>query len=186
MYAYMEVIILNLIGIDPRRLYLHSFRLHKIYDDEYLAIIKDLLNTKELQILKTNIQHGDITTYEHVRSVSYISYRICKKWGLNYRAAARAGLLHDLVYYDWHVKDKSHRFHGYRHPGFALHNALKLTKLSDLEKDIIIRHMWPLTIIPPKYIEAMIVSCVDKYCAAKETMRRYEPILEVFKYAELY
>ena len=40
--------------------------------------------------------------------------------------------------------------------------------LNDMEKDIIVKHMWPLTIVPPKFKESYIVTLVDKYCATKE------------------
>ena len=36
------------------------------------------------------------------------------------------------------------------------------------EKEIIKKHMWPLTFSPPKYLESFIVTIVDKYCAFKE------------------
>lgn len=65
-------------------------------------------------------------------------------------------------------KDSSHRPHGYLHPGFALKNARELTTLSKMEEDIIIKHMWPLTIRPPRYRESFIVSMADKYCATWE------------------
>ncbi len=37
-----------------------------------------------------------------------------------------------------------------------------------MEKDIIKKHMWPMTAVPPKYKESFIVTCVDKYCATIE------------------
>ena len=40
--------------------------------------------------------------------------------------------------------------------------------MSDLERDIIIKHMWGATIAPPKYKESYIVTFVDKYCVVKE------------------
>jgi uncharacterized protein len=43
--------------------------------------------------------------------------------------------------------------------------------LNDIEKDIIEKHMWPLTLKLPKYKEAFIVSFVDKYCAFMESIR---------------
>ena len=45
--------------------------------------------------------------------------------------------------------------------------------LNKKEKDIIIKHMWPLTIIPPRYIESFIITLVDKYCALKESYNYY-------------
>ena len=47
--------------------------------------------------------------------------------------------------------------------------------LNEVEKDIILKHMWPLTIRFPRYREAYIVTFVDKYCAIKE-------VLKFFKY----
>ena len=37
-----------------------------------------------------------------------------------------------------------------------------------MEKDIILKHMWPLTIIPPRYLESFIVSIIDKIVATGE------------------
>lgn len=144
-----------------------------VKDPEYLEIVGDLLALEGVKQMSKYLQHSDITTLEHVMCVSFIAFNICKKLKLDYRAAARAGLLHDLVYYDWHVPDPAHKNHGFRHPIFAVQNARNLTELSPVEVNIIIRHMWPLTFIPPYYKEAWIVTFVDKYCATKETLRKY-------------
>ena len=40
-----------------------------------------------------------------------------------------------------------------------------------VEKDIIKKHMWPLTIVPPVCREAWIVTMADKYCSLMETLR---------------
>ena len=138
-----------------RKYYEHAFNLDREIDADYLALVDDLLDLKEVQYMKKNIQHSDITTFEHTLCVSYIAYKLCK-------------------ILDWHKPDPSHRLHGYRHPGFALKNAKEITTLSSVEEDIINRHMWPLTPTPPRYREAWVVTLVDKYCATKETMRKFE------------
>ena len=56
-------------------------------------------------------------------------------------------------------------WHSYR---IALENARKVMPLTKKEENIILRHMWPLTVIPPVYPEAWIVSMVDKYCCTKD------------------
>ncbi|MCQ2461133.1 MAG: HDIG domain-containing protein [Clostridia bacterium] len=145
-----------------------------VKDAEYLSIVEDLLILEGVKQMDKHIQHSDITTLEHTLCVSFIAFCVCKKLGLDYRAAARAGLLHDLVYYDWHEADPAHKYHGYRHPLFAVQNARALTELSEKDVDIIIHHMWPLTPIPPRYKEAWVVTFVDKYCATKETLRKYK------------
>lgn len=60
---------------------------------------------------------------QHITSVAYLTFRVCRHFGLDYRKAARAATMHDLFYYDWHENDWSHRPHGYRHPKFAAANA---------------------------------------------------------------
>ena len=54
----------------------------------------------------------------------------------------------------------------------ALNNADKYFKLNDVERDIILKHMWPLTVIPPKTMEGYVVMYVDKYCGFLETVNR--------------
>jgi len=148
---------------------MESYKPEIFSDSMYYDCIGDLLQSPEIQMLAGFIQHQNITRLEHITSVSYLSFLICRKLKLNFKEASRGGLLHDLFFYDWHESDSSHRLHGYRHPGFAVSNAQKLYgPLSPMTENIIKRHMWPLTPTPPKYWEAFIVSCVDKYCTAQE------------------
>jgi uncharacterized protein len=134
-----------------------------------MACIADLFNTPEIQGLKEFEQHLEINRLQHITSVSYLSYRICRKLSFDWRTAARGGILHDLFYYDWRENDWSHRPHGYLHPGFALRNARELCGTLDKKtENIILRHMWPLTPLPPRYKEAFVVSLSDKYCATIE------------------
>ncbi len=118
------------------------------------------------------MQHGDISVCEHCISVAYMSVFIARRLKLNvdYRALIRGALLHDYFLYDWHEKDASHSLHGFRHPRKAVENAQRDFKLSVKEQNIILRHMFPLTVIPPACQEAWIVCIADKICAAAETM----------------
>ncbi len=105
--------------------------------------------------------------------------RLQKKLNLDARAAARGGLLHDLFYYDWRTTKFDVGSHAYIHPRVALRNAQKITKLTPKEEDIILKHMWGLTLARPKYKESVIVSLVDDYAAAHEFM---EPLENKFKH----
>lgn len=137
-------------------------------DEEYMSYVQDLLETEAVKKLANYTQHVHSTRLEHSISVSYYSYLLAKKWGGNAKATARAGLLHDLFYYDWRTTKFDEGTHAYIHPRIAVKNAEKITDLSDLERDIILKHMWGATIAPPKYKEGYIVTFVDKYCAVKE------------------
>ncbi|MBE6842446.1 MAG: HD family phosphohydrolase [Ruminococcus sp.] len=133
---------------------------------DYYETVKDLLSHELVLKMKDYIQHGTTTTYQHCINVSYYNYRLCKFFGLDARAGARAGLLHDFFLYDWHV-DRS-MIHGITHPKKALENASAHFELSECEKDIILKHMFPLTIKPPSYKETAIIVIVDKYCGLAE------------------
>lgn len=48
-----------------------------------------------------------------------------------------------------------------KHPTYAVENSSKYFILSDLEKDIIATHMFPISFKIPKYLESWIVDLVD-------------------------
>lgn len=135
-------------------------------------ILKDLNeNTKFLEN-KNFIQHGTTTVYDHVISVSLRSIEIAEKYDLDvdYDSLIRGALLHDYFLYDWHDKDNRPHLHGIFHPRLALINAKKELLLNEIEEDIIKKHMFPLTPIPPKYIESWIVVMADKTVATRESV----------------
>lgn len=140
-------------------------------DSEYVALVSDLLKSESVQKLENYTQHHNSTRLDHSLAVSYDSYRIAKARHLDYRAVARAGLLHDLFYYDWRTTKFDLGSHAFIHPRVALRNAEKITNLSAKERDIILKHMWGLTTARPKYRESMIVSLVDDYEAVSEFFR---------------
>lgn len=137
-------------------------------DSEYMSIVGDLLKTAEVQKLGNYTQHHNGTRLDHSISVSYDSYRIAKRLHLDAHSVARAGLLHDLFYYDWRTTKFDLGTHAYIHPRVALRNAEKLTSLNDKEKDIILKHMWGATVAFPKYKESSVVSLVDDVQAVEE------------------
>ncbi|HLQ40666.1 MAG TPA: HD domain-containing protein [Tetragenococcus sp.] len=137
-------------------------------DKEYVSYVEDLLKTDEVQKLSQFVQHMHSNRLEHSIDVSYQSYKLAKRMHGNARSCARAGLLHDMFYYDWHTTKFDEGSHAYMHPRIACENAGKITELSDMEKDIIIKHMFGATVAPPRYKESYIVTLVDKYCAIKE------------------
>ena len=138
------------------------------YNKDFYKIIKDIINNETFKNLKIYKHHYIYTRFEHSLSVSYYSYLVCKFLKLDYTSAARAGLLHDLFFYDCEDKFTRPKNHIKMHPKIALNNAKQLFFLNDKEQDIILKHMWPLTFSLPKYLESFIITFVDKYCAFKE------------------
>ncbi|MCL2593282.1 MAG: HD domain-containing protein [Defluviitaleaceae bacterium] len=145
---------------------LNSITRKSVHD--YNNCVEDLLCTKEIQALADFNQHLKTTRLDHSINVSYYSYVMAKKLNLDYVSAARAGLLHDLFFYDWKIYKKSKFSHAMDHPTQALENAKKITKLNEIEEDAIENHMWPVSKKTPIFKESHIVSMVDKYCACLE------------------
>ena len=107
-------------------------------DPEYVALIADLLQKDAVKRLAAFPQHYYSNRLKHSISVSYYSYLIGKKFHLNTRALARAGLLHDLFYYDWRNTHLTLSKHNQLHPLLALHNAERITKLTPMEKILLL------------------------------------------------
>lgn len=136
----------------------------------------DIINSDNFQMTREHIQHGSVTVNEHCRYVAIYSIILNKRLGLhcNIRDLVRGALLHDYFLYDWHDKEylsQRKRFHGFHHPKTALKNADKEYQLTDIQRDIIVKHMFPLVITPPIYREAWVVTAADKYCSLMETLR---------------
>ena len=136
------------------------------------VVMKELEKTGRMECMKQCIQHGDISVYEHCVRVAVMSLVIAElfKITVDRRSLIVGALLHDYFLYDWHEKDDSHKWHGFFHPSRALENANEDYELNERQKNIILRHMFPLNKIPPKYLEGWIVTMADKYVS-----------LEVFK-----
>lgn len=118
--------------------------------------------------------------------VAYFTYIACKKLKLDYISATRAAMLHDLFLYDWRKKYRNIELpglHAFVHPQIAFKNASEIFSLNELEKDIILKHMWPVTFALPKHRESYIVTIMDKYSACLET---YQYIQEKLKSKTFY
>lgn len=139
---------------------------------QVLQLAEKLEGESRLGMERRYYQHGVTTIFQHSINVACVSCKIAEKYHLDvdYYALIRGALLHDYFLYDWHVKDRSHRFHGFTHPRRALENADKEFQLTETERNMIYCHMFPLTPIPPSTKEAWIVCVADKICALSETM----------------
>ena len=118
--------------------------------------------------MKHFIQHGHISTYDHVLSVTRLSFYLNRRFhlGASDSELVRGAFLHDFFLYDWH----NSQFH---HPAVALKNAMQRYHLSPVEQNIIKSHMWPLTLFSiPKCRAALIVCLADKICSSYETIVR--------------
>lgn len=137
--------------------------------------IEAICDASRVEQSKAYCQHGFTSVYRHSLHVTYESCLFAERYSLpvDYTALIRGAFLHDYFLYDWHDKEHEHkRPHGFYHPTAALENAMEDFELSFREKNIIKRHMFPLTIIPPMCLEAWIVCLMDKVCSTRETLYR--------------
>jgi len=158
-------------------------------DTEFQNILKDIITNETVLQMKNYKQHYETTCFEHCYTVSYYCYLICKKYNLDYKSATRAAMLHDLFLYDWRKRQPDRKgFHAFTHGKTACENASKLFDLNKKERDIILKHMWPVTIKIPSSLEGFILTFVDKYCALCESFKVIKSKLfmkKVFRYAYL-
>ena len=157
--------------------------------DEFMNIIQDLIENPTVKQMRNYNQHADTSCYRHCMQVAYYTYLMCKFFHLDYVSATRGAMLHDLFLYDWRMKyrdPKNYGLHGFVHPKIALRNALEQFELNVKEQDIIVKHMWPMTVVLPKYKESYIVTLTDKYSAIREIYTYYLSKLrnrKIYKYA---
>lgn len=165
--------------------------IHENMDNRYelthfFEIIKDIISNETVKQMKNFKQHCNTSCYKHCMQVAYFTYITCKKLKLDYVSATRAAMIHDLFLYDWRKKYRNIELsglHAFIHPKIALKNASNIFELNEIEKDIIEKHMWPVTFSFPKYKESYIVTVMDKYSACLEI---YSYIKEKFKKGKLY
>lgn len=140
------------------------------YDKEFLNYVNPILKSKEFQKRKKYAHHENQSVYEHSLDVAYKSYLYAKKHNLNCKDISVGGLLHDFYYKPWQntgIKKSFFKMHGFVHAREALENSRKHFPhlMNDRVENIILRHMFPLNITPPKYKEAWVVTMMDKKCS---------------------
>lgn len=149
---------------------------NKKNEEDFLKIAIPICTSGRVMMMHNFIQHGKTSCLEHCIAVAFNSLLLAEAMGIKYdrESIIRGALLHDYFLYDWH---KPHgKGHGFTHPSTALNNASQDFELTEIEKNIIVRHMFPLVPIPPKSIEGGIVCLIDKWCSLRETfcMNIYE------------
>ena len=142
---------------------------HDLNSAAFLQCVAPLLDSAEVNSMKQWRHHFTTTCYQHSLFVSYVAFRLARCFGWDCRAAARAGLLHDLYLYDPADRNAHPGNQCLDHPEFALRNAQALCPdLTDKEKNAIVSHMFPLAVHLPRCREALVVNMADKICAILE------------------
>lgn len=150
-------------------------RVHLTTKEEryFQQILEDVCKESRMLQSQKFVQHGTTSVFRHSVAVAYVSFWIASRTNakVDMESLIRGALLHDYFLYDWHVKDDSHKWHGFFHAKKALSNAMEDFELNEVEQNMIKRHMFPLNPIPPRYKEAWILCCADKICSGEETVK---------------
>lgn len=135
----------------------------------------EILRSQGMDLERQIPQHGHVNCFDHSVAVALLSLRLARWLGLRVdrRSLIRGALLHDYFLYDWHTLHprpglRHGLSHGLRHGGRAAANADRDFGLNAVEADIIRRHIFPLTLTPPRYRESLLVCWADKVCAVRE------------------
>lgn len=143
-----------------------------IKDKEYKGIVKEILRDRTFKKMY-NIEHHGISRWEHLIKISYYSYKVAKRLKMDYISVARGALLHDF-YLDGDERDAKRKFlDTFTHPKKALITSDNYFKINDIEKNIIVSHMFPMYPALPKYKESVLVNAVDKIIGSYEMAREY-------------
>ena len=163
------VMLIDFLVILIKRFFRLTLKEKALVDEEFANMARPILELPEIAKLAQYKHHREKNRLDHVKEVAYLSFIFGKKLSLDGEAIVRGALLHDLFYYDW--LHEGPRLHAFRHHSIALENARNIIYLTEKEADIIKKHMWPLTIVPPRYMESLIVSIVDTFCSVRDYLR---------------
>ena len=148
----------------------------------YTEAVGDILCHPKYQQLKLFDHHKPVSCHFHSVFVSYLVFKISSSLDCNPVETARAAALHDFYLYDWYLT-KHDELHAWYHPKMAVINAeTYFGRLSDMQRDMILSHMWPLHPMPPSSREGVILTLVDKYCTSADVLklsRRFLPLYEI-------
>lgn len=156
--------------------------------DEWYQIVEDILRNPEFQKRKLFMHHYNLSVWDHSILVSFKAFMASRYFGASPRICAITGLLHDFYSQAWistpeleklengrYVKALKepkpwYKMHGFTHAKDASINYVKyFPELEDKKiTNCILRHMFPLNIIPPRYKEGFIITAVDKLNSVHE------------------
>ena len=130
--------------------------------NDYYDIYNEFNQVNKFRKLKSIEHHGN-NRLDHIKRVAKMSFLVSKKLKLDYVSCTRGAILHDF----FTLEDIDKRDCGFNnmlanHPRIALNNSLKYFNLNDIEKDVILTHMYPVVKGKPHYKEAKVVNICDK------------------------
>ena len=154
----------------------------KKYIDKYLEYTGDLLSDSVVKSMVKYHHHKAITTHFHSVYVSYTVLKMAENMKLeNAREITRAALLHDFYLYEWYT-EKHEEYHITYHPKQSVKNIEEhFGKLSDLQKNMVLSHMFPMGVERPKSVGAWLLTLADKHCASEDYFHASDKFIPVYE-----
>ena len=134
-------------------------------------IYQSFKNDPHILKMKDIPMHRGSSCYLHSFKVAKEAIRRAIKCKRNYdlEHLLIASILHDYYLYDWRTSKTLKKKHGRKHPFIANENAKKDFDIPKEVSDIMLPHMWPLTLTYfPKSKEAKLLNYVDDVIATRE------------------
>jgi len=140
----------------------------------------DILRSEEFQSAFGQTHHKCMTVAEHSLGVAVVCLHmsaILHKMHIpvQERSLTVAALCHDLGIMGRHEKYKNDFECFGKHPEDSLEvirNMIGEDEYDDIIENSVLRHMWPLTPVPPKYHEGVMLTAADKISAVMERLGR--------------
>lgn len=152
----------------------------EIFIKGFCETVGDILTHPRFNEMREYHHHKEIDCHFHSVFVAYLTYKICRFTSCNTEEATRAAILHDFYLYDWHIT-KHDELHAWYHPKQAKINAEKyFGSLTPKQEDMILAHMWPLHLMPPRSKEGMVLTMADKICTNLDLMKLSEKFLPIY------
>lgn len=137
----------------------------------YYNIYSEFYNVNKFRELKTIVHHGN-NRLNHINRVAKMSFFISKKLNLDFISCTRGAIMHDFFTIDDLSKNDNNAIQYWKkHPNEALQNSSYYFEVNEVEKDIILSHMFPITKKVPAYPESKIVCISDKVVSIYELLR---------------
>lgn len=156
--------------------------------DFFSNIFENLCKTTRLLQTRAYTHHFGTSLLRHSVNVAYVSLFLSSlfKMKVDKEQLVKGALLHDYYLYDCHDKSESLKKHHLRqHPSKALIAAREDIFLTKKEEDIILKHMFPITLFSlPRSKESALVCISDKVCAIYECVSNtYRRVTNRFAFA---
>lgn len=115
-------------------------------------------------------RHIYTDTFSHSVRVAVCMAWLSEKTGVSARSAVKVGLLHDLCFVDYTVKNDHPGLYCFYHPEEAAANAKREYGLTPAEEKAIRAHMFPLALHLPTSRLALTLILADKLVATYEVL----------------